>query len=97
MYSRVATFTAQTGKFDEIIKLVRESFVPKVKKAKGFKGVFFLTNRETGKGVWITLWNSQADLTAALNSAAYKEETLKIQPLVTGPGTSEQYEVSVKG
>jgi heme-degrading monooxygenase HmoA len=97
MHARVTIATAQPGKVDETIKVMRDSILPAVKKQKGFKNYFFLTNRNTGKGMSIGLWNTEADMAAGESSGFYREQVAKIVPLLAGPPTMEHYEVSVQG
>jgi heme-degrading monooxygenase HmoA len=97
MYARVTFATAQSGKIDETIRVMRDSILPAAKKQKGFKSLFFLTNRNTDKGVVIVLWNNEADMKAGENSGFYREQVAKEMPLLAGPTTMEHYEVSVKG
>jgi heme-degrading monooxygenase HmoA len=97
MYARVTFATAEAAKTDEIIKIVRGSILPAAKKQKGFKGLFHLTNRNTGKGMVIVLWNTEADMTAGESSGFYREQVAKVAPLLSGPPTMEHYEVAVKG
>jgi heme-degrading monooxygenase HmoA len=97
MHARVVLATAQPGKTDEMIKVGRDSILPAAKKQKGFKSWFMLTNRNTGKGIVIGMWNTEADMTANESSGFYQEQIAKVAPLLTGPPTMEHYEVSVKG
>ncbi len=97
MYARVTNATAQPGKVDETIRVMRDSILPAAKKQKGFKSLFFLMNRNTGKGVVIVLWNTKADMTAGESSGYYQEQVAKEVPLLAGSPTVEHYEVSVKG
>jgi heme-degrading monooxygenase HmoA len=97
MYARVTFATAEPGKISETIKVMRDSILPAAKKQKGFKGLFFLTNRDTGKGMVIVMWNTEADMTAGESSTYYKDQVAKVAPLLSGAPTLEHYEVSVKG
>jgi len=97
MYARVTIATAQPGKVDEAVRVMRDSILPAVKKQKGFKSLFFLTNRNTGKGMVIGLWNTEADMTAGESSEFYREQVAKMVPLLDGSPAMEHYEVSVKG
>jgi heme-degrading monooxygenase HmoA len=97
MHARVVLATAQPGKTDEMIKVGRDSILSAAKKQKGFKSWFMLTNRNTGKGIVIGMWNTEADMTANESSGFYQEQIAKVAPLLTGPPTMEHYEVSVKG
>jgi heme-degrading monooxygenase HmoA len=96
MHARVISFTVQPGKTDEAIKFFRD-YLPKMKEQKGFKGLFELTNRNTGKWMHITLWNTEADITAAMNTSDYQEALAKMALFFAGPPTMmEQYEVTLK-
>ena len=97
MHARVTFATAQPGKTDEAIKVMRDSILPAAKKQKGFKRLLFLTDRNTGKGMSIVLWNTEADMTAAESSGFYREQVAKEAPLMAGAPTMEHYEVSVQG
>jgi hypothetical protein len=50
MYARVSIARSQLGKADEVIRIHRDSVVPAAKQQKGFKGLYLLTDRKTGKG-----------------------------------------------
>jgi heme-degrading monooxygenase HmoA len=97
MYARVTFATAEPAKIDEIIKVIRDSVLPVAKKQKGFKGLYHLGNRSTGKGMVIVLWNTEADMTAGESSTYYREQVAKVAPLLSGPPNMEHYEVNVRG
>lgn len=97
MHARVTFATAQPAKIDEATKIMRDSILPAAKKQKGFKGLTYLMNRKTGKGMSIVLWNTEDDMTAGESSGFYREQLAKEMPLLSEPPTMEQYEVSVKG
>jgi len=97
MYARVTFATAEPAKVDQTIKTMRDSVLPVVKKQKGFEGLIYLTNRKTGKGMVIGLWNTEDDLAAVESSGVYQAQVAKVIPLLSGPPTMERYEVSLKG
>jgi heme-degrading monooxygenase HmoA len=97
MYARVTFATVQAGKVDEVIKVMRDSVLPTLKKQKGFKNMFALMNRSTNKGMVIGIWNTEADMTAGESSGLYREQVGKVVSLIAGSPTMEHYEVSVKG
>jgi heme-degrading monooxygenase HmoA len=96
MYVRVTIDPVQPGKMDAAIKIERDSILPAAKTEKGFKGLYFLTNRQTGKGMTISMWDTEADMKAAEKSGYYREQIAKLLPLVSGPTIKEHYEVSVQ-
>jgi heme-degrading monooxygenase HmoA len=97
MYARVTFATAEPAKVDQTIKIMRDSILPAAKKQKGFKGLIYLTNRKTGKGMSIVLWNTEDDMKAGESSGFYQEQLAKEMPFLSGPPTMEHYEVSLKG
>ena len=96
MHARVTFATADPSKVDQSIKVMKDSILPAAKKQKGFKGLTYLLNRQTGKGMSIVLWNTEDDMKAGEASGFYKEQLAKVIPLVSGPPTMEHYEVSLK-
>jgi len=97
MYARVTFATAQPGKIDEIAKVMRDSILPAAKKEKGFKGMLHMGNRDTGKGMVIVMWDTEANMTAGETSGFYRAQVAKVASLVAGAPTMEHYEVTVQG
>ena len=91
MYARVTIATAQSGKTDEVIKAVRDSVLPAIKKQKGFKKLYHLTDYSTGKGIVIVFWDTENDMKAAETGYFAKVGQL------SGPPDTGHYEVSVQG
>ncbi len=58
MYARVTTFHLGVKFMEEATKVYEESIIPAAKEQQGFKNAFFLTNRNAGKFVSITVWES---------------------------------------
>ena len=56
MYARVTTFHLQVKAMEEATRIYEESIIPAAKNQPGFKNAFFLTNRNAGKFVAITIW-----------------------------------------
>jgi heme-degrading monooxygenase HmoA len=70
--------------------------MPVSKQQQGFKGAFLLTDPNTGKGVSITFWETEADMRAGEASGYYQEQIAKFAQVFAGPPTREGYEVSVQ-
>ena len=96
MYARVVTVQSQPGKTEETIRIYRDSVMPVAREQQGFKGAFLLTDPNTGKGVSITLWETEADMRAGETSGYYQEQIAKFAQVFAGPPTREGYEVSVQ-
>jgi heme-degrading monooxygenase HmoA len=54
-----------------------------------------LKDRETGKSITITLWESEADLQAGESSGFYQQQVGKVVPFVTAPPSREIYEAPI--
>ncbi len=93
MYARVLTVQLQPGKKEEAIQLYRDSTVPSAKQLQGFKSALFLTDDTTGKGISITLWETEADLLSSESSGWFQEQSAKFAPLFTAQPVREVYEV----
>jgi heme-degrading monooxygenase HmoA len=96
MYARVTISQILPGKVDKAIGIYRNSVVPAAKKQKGFKGTWMLTDRKTGKGISITLWETKADMTAGESSGFYQQQVAKFKDVFGAPPVREQYEVTVQ-
>ena len=96
MYARTGTSQMKPGKMDEAIGLYRDSVVPVLKEQKGFKGLYWLADRNTDKYTVITLWETEADMTATETSGLLQEVITKFAGFVAAPPTVERYEVSLQ-
>ena len=59
----------------------------------GFKGAYLLGDRNTGRGVTVTLWETAADATAMDTSGAYQQTVAHFAKLFTAPPAREQLKV----
>jgi len=96
MHARVTITEGKLDKVDvdEAISIIRDSIAPAAKQQKGFKGLATLIDRSTGKGMTITLWETEADMLAGEASGYLKEQYAKA-PAMAAPPTTEHYEVAV--
>ncbi len=98
MYARVTFVQIVPGKLDEAVSLYRDSVLPAAKQQNGFKGLYLLTltDRSAGKGISITLWETEADMVAGENSGYYQQQLAKFKDVFGAPPVREAYEVSVQ-
>jgi heme-degrading monooxygenase HmoA len=96
MNARVTIVQILPGKIDEAISVYRDSVVPAAKQQKGYKGVYLLTDRNTGKGISVALWETEADMTAGETSGYYQQQLAKFKDIFGAPPVREAYEVSVQ-
>ncbi len=89
MHARVNYRQIPPDKMDEAIRIYRDVTGPSRKTQKGFKAAYVLTNRSTGKLIAIALWETEADMMAAVLAGD--------ADVITGePPVRETYEVSVE-
>jgi heme-degrading monooxygenase HmoA len=112
MFARLTIVQVKSDKMDETIKIYEDSVVPAAKSQKGFQGTYLLTDRNTGKGIACTLWDSEEDAIANEQSGYlwdseedaianeqsgyYQEQVGKFKDVFTSPPVQEGYEVSVQ-
>ena len=96
MNARVTTVQVRPDKMDEAIGIYRDSVTPAAQQQKGFKGLLMLTDRNTGKGISIALWETEADMMAGESSGYFQQQLAKFKDVFSAPPVREQYEVSVQ-
>jgi heme-degrading monooxygenase HmoA len=95
-FARLTITQSKVESVDEMVKIYRDSVVPAAKSQKGYLGILLLTNRETGKGISIAIWESEEDAIANEKSGYYQEQVAKFKAYFTAPPVREGYEVSIK-
>jgi heme-degrading monooxygenase HmoA len=95
MFARLTITQMKTDKVNDAIRLYQESVVAAVKTQKGFRGTSLLSNFETGKGIAISIWDSEEDAIANEKSGYYQEQVAKFKDFFTAPPVREGYEVTV--
>ena len=91
MYARVINSQLVSGKADDAVAIWRDKLAPGIKQAKGFKGAYIMGDRNTGKGVTITLWETEADANAM--NASFAQSLGLFEGLFAGPPELNQFEV----
>jgi heme-degrading monooxygenase HmoA len=91
MYARVISSQLISGKTDDAVSVWSDKVAPAIKQAKGFKGAYLVGDRETGKGVTITLWETKEDADAM--NAALPQTMALFDGLFAVQPSLETYEV----
>jgi quinol monooxygenase YgiN len=95
MFARATTVQIRPDAVDQAISIYRESVVPAAQAQKGFVSTSMLTDRASGKGLAVTVWQTMEDLLASESSGYYQEQVAKFAPILTAAPMRETYEVSV--
>ncbi len=95
MHVRAATFQIQSGKTQEAIDIYNNSVVPAQKAQKGYQGSYLMTDAGSGKGLSISVWETEADMLAGESSGGYYEQQIEnLASLLAGAPALEHYELS---
>jgi hypothetical protein len=71
----------------------RDSLLPTAKNAQGFKGVLLLGDRQTGKCISITFYETEADAMAVIESGGFDRAFAMFTDMVIGSYSREHFEV----
>src|SRR5919199_2237737 len=63
--ARVSIFHGAPERLDEAIRRGREQTLPALERLAGFRGLYALVDRQSGKGIAVSLWENEAALRAA--------------------------------
>ena len=96
MFARLTIVQVKIDKLDETVKIFEEGVIPAAKSQKGYREGYLLTDRKTGKGISITLWDSEKDAIANEQSGYYQKQVGKFKDFFTAPPVREGYEVSLQ-
>jgi len=96
MFARLTIVESSPEKTDELIKIYRDNVIPAAKSQKGYKGVLLLNDRKTGKGISISLWESEEDAIANEKSGYYQQQVGRFKDYFTKPPVQQGYEVSIQ-
>ena len=94
MHARVSIFEGAPDEIDEALRQAREQVLPQARQMDGFKGIIALGDRQSGKTLGITLWESEEAMRASEEAA----NRLREESAEAGGGTVagvERYEVGL--
>jgi heme-degrading monooxygenase HmoA len=96
MFARITKIKVKIDKIEEASKLFKESVIPMFKSQKGYKGAYYLAERNKGECICISLWDKENDAIANEESLLYQEQLIKFMNFMTANPTKEGYEIFVE-
>ncbi|MDE3231553.1 MAG: antibiotic biosynthesis monooxygenase [Chloroflexota bacterium] len=69
MFARVTTTQGSPEQYDQTVRYIQEQLMPMLRQMPGIKGAFVLGDRQTGKGISITLWETEDAMNASAQAA----------------------------
>ncbi|MEW6638149.1 MAG: hypothetical protein AB1425_15185 [Actinomycetota bacterium] len=95
MHARVVELKMRPVDAREMVRVYREEVVPAAKRQRGFKGAMLLTDHETGIGLSITLWETEADREASVAGGFYDEKIERFASLLIDTPVRRHYDLDV--
>jgi heme-degrading monooxygenase HmoA len=95
MYARVAQVRIQPERVAEAIAIYEKRVVPALTEQAGFRGVLLLTQPESGRGISITLWDSEEDRTSGEVSGFYQAQLAQFAGMFSESPVRDAYEVAI--
>jgi heme-degrading monooxygenase HmoA len=65
MHARTGTFQADPGQLEAMVDELRSEQLPRYHEQSGYKGFTVLADRQSGKVIGISFWETEADLEAS--------------------------------
>ena len=93
MHPRIIRSQIVPESTEESLAIWREQVMPLVRQQPGFRGAYVLGDRETGAGVTITLWESEAHATAVDTSGLLSTGDRPVARRCCEVSRHEQFEV----
>jgi heme-degrading monooxygenase HmoA len=94
MYARVGTYAGTAENFYRGLEKVKSALLPRAQEMPGYKGALSLVDRNTGKSVSITLWDSEEALRASRQpTTRMRADAAAISPVEIL--SVEEYEVAL--
>jgi heme-degrading monooxygenase HmoA len=96
MFARTTLFEVDTLRMplEQAERLFEEQVLPLIKHQPGFAGLYVMRTPE-GKGMVLTLWESEQAAQSGIESGYYQEQVSKFVTFMRQPPGREHYEVIV--
>lgn len=91
MFVKFREGTVMPGKEDAFFKKIREVSIPNYEKMSGYKGCHLFVDRKSTKAVFISYWETEADMQASEQNTGFRSQLDDVRT----PPTSSFYEVIV--
>ena len=95
MHARVTMADVQPDRFDTAVTAVTETFQPAAREQPGFRGFLLLKDPVAHHLIGITLWQSEADMTASASDSGYYASAIaEFNAMLVAPATTTTHEVA---
>jgi hypothetical protein len=94
MYASITTVSIRADQAAEATRIWREEILPVTRTLPGWQGAELFTNPQTGEGVAINFYATEAEVSAVESSGAFQQLMGKLARLMTAPPARKVYEMS---
>jgi heme-degrading monooxygenase HmoA len=95
MHARVTTIQMDASRIDDATRQLEEEELPRWKEIDGFKGFTLLVDRQSGKVVGTSFWESKEKMDASEEAISPSRERAAETGGASAPPGVERYEVAV--
>jgi len=95
MYARVAQVRIQPERVPDATRIYAEHVVPALETQPGFHGALLLTQPETGRGISITIWETESHRIAGEVGGFYQAQLAEFAGMFTETPVRDAYQVSI--
>lgn len=93
MFARLQTVHQPADRLDKLAELARDQ-LPGARALEGFRGFYYLVDRENGKALVLSLWETEADVRRLEANNAAMREHVKHEARLESPA-AEIFEVAL--
>ena len=94
MYASLTTVSIKPENATEATRIWREEILPITQTLPGWKGAELFTNPQTGEGVAVNFYETEANIGAVESSGQFQQLMGKLAPLMTAPPIRKVFEVA---
>jgi heme-degrading monooxygenase HmoA len=95
MHARVTTIQMDAGRIDDAVSQLEAEDIPRWKEIDGFKGFTLLVDRQSGKVIGTSFWESKETMDASEEAISPSRERAAETGGASAPPAVERYEVAV--
>ena len=95
MHARISTLEMEPARIDDMVGLAKEQIVPALEQSDGFKGFTLMVDRQSGKGVGVSFWESAEALQASEEVGNTTREQAGEAGGATGEPQVDRFEVVI--
>ena len=92
MFARVTTVQGPPERLDEGARMIQERIIPAARQQRGFRGGYWLADRQTGKAIGVVLWEDEEAVRAS-EAAMEQSRSQATQAVGATVQSVEVYEV----